>query len=97
MEPHRTSSLWEVVFNAICGDGWDGMEWMGLVIGHGYSKSTFGANKDFFTSFLVDYGQSSNTVKDIIDICRSCCLFFRFAILFHFYFFFSVQNHNRST
>ena len=34
-------------------------------MGHRYSKSTFGANKDFFKSFLVDYGQSSNTVKDI--------------------------------
>ena len=42
----------------------DGMRWIGLVMGHRYSKSTFGANKDFFKSFLVDYGQSNNPVKD---------------------------------
>ena len=72
----------------------DGMGWIGLAMGHRYSKSTFGANKDFFKSFLVDHGQSNNPVKDKIprvslriDIFRSCYLFFRFLILFRLYFF----------
>ena len=53
-------------------------------MGHRYSKSTFGANKDFFKSFLVDYGQSNNPVKDKthrlslrIDIYMDLVFFFQ--------------------
>ena len=82
----------------------DGMGWIGLAMGHRYSKSTFGANKDFFKSFLVDHGQSNNPVKDKthrlslrIDIYMDLVFFFSDFQSYSVCTFFSVQNHNRST
>ena len=40
------------MFNAICGwMGWMGWDWM-VIIGHRYSKSTFGANNFTLDSWL---------------------------------------------